>query len=81
MAVDGGGGMPPPIRTLATGHLWRLKRQLEPLINQVADGAIDEYSLVHLNDLLERINRALNAVQVTGVMRQRIELGGIMLGF
>jgi hypothetical protein len=64
LSLAGGRWVPPPMRTLAVGHLWRLHATLEKVVDRAADGQVDEYSLVHLSDLKERINRALNAVYV-----------------
>jgi hypothetical protein len=64
LSLENGRWVPRPVRTLAVGHLWQLNATLEKLVARAADGQVDEYTLVHLSDLKERINRALNAVYV-----------------
>ena len=36
------------------------------MLEKQATGQIDEYTLVHLSDLSDRITRALNRVQIAG---------------
>jgi hypothetical protein len=57
--------MPRALRTLATQHLRTLKGKLDALVSKSASGQIDEYTLAHLTDLKDRVDRALNTVQVT----------------
>jgi len=60
-----GRSLPRPVQTLARGHLWRLSGKLERIIDKAATGQVDEYTLVHLSDMNERIEKTLNAVYVT----------------
>ncbi len=64
LSLVDGRWVPSPVRTLAVGHLWQLNATLVKVVDRAADGHVDEYSLVHLSDLKERINRVLNAVYV-----------------
>ncbi len=68
LALDGR-RLPRPVRTLAVGHLWRLNGKLDGVLDKALTGQVDEYTLVHLSDLKERINRALNSVYVTSDLR------------
>ena len=68
LALDGR-SLPRPVRTLAVGHLWRLNGKLDGVLDKAAGGQVDEYTLVHLSDLKERINRTLNSVYVTADLR------------
>lgn len=58
-------GMPRALRTLATHHLRGLKSRLDALVAKGGSGQIDDYTLAHLTDLKDRVDRALNTVQVT----------------
>ncbi len=60
-------GMPRAIRTLATMHLKTLKSKLDATLAKNKGGQVDEYTTAHLTDLKDRVDRALNTVQVTGV--------------
>ena len=73
--------LPRPVRTLALGHLWRLHRKLDGLIDEAATVEVDEYTLVHLSDMKERISKTLNSVYLTGSMREQVQLSGIAMGF
>jgi hypothetical protein len=73
--------LPRPVRTLALGHLWRLHRKLDGLIDEAATVEVDEYTLVHLSDMKERISKTLNSVYLTGSMRKQVQLSGIAMGF
>lgn len=59
-----GRGMPRAFRTLALHHLRDVNDQVESLLEQADGGQVDDYTIVHLEDINERIMRALNAVQV-----------------
>lgn len=59
--------MPRPIRTLCTSYLRKVNTQLDSLLKKSEGGQIDAYTLAHLQDLNDRIDRALNMVQVSGV--------------
>ena len=74
LAMDGR-SMPRPVQTLARGHLWRLSGKLDRIIEKAAAGQVDEYTLVHLSDMNERIAKTLNAVYLTGTVRSSIGLG------
>lgn len=63
----GDSAMPRAIRTLATSHLRTLSGKLGALLAKADSGQIDAYTLAHLQDLNERVDRALNTVQVIGV--------------
>ena len=57
--------MPRPIRTLAMSELRQLKDQIESVMEKQNTGQIDEYTIVHLTDLIVRIDRAINRVQIS----------------
>jgi hypothetical protein len=57
-----GAGAPDDARMLAWDHLRRLKTR----IAAAKRPAQDEYTRVHLDESLMRIDRALNAVQTVG---------------
>jgi hypothetical protein len=65
LAMDGA-WMPRPIQTLARDHLVQIDTRLSVVLDQPARRPLDRYSRVHLEDLKRRIERALNAVYVTG---------------
>jgi hypothetical protein len=73
--------MPRPIRTLAIAHLRDLRGRLGTILDGPDDGGVDDYTLVHLSDLERRIDKALNAVYVTGNARGYVGLGGFLYGF
>ncbi len=58
------GRMPRPVVTLAVSHLRWIDTRLQEILIPPARGEIDEYSRVHLADLKDRIERALEAVYV-----------------
>ncbi len=80
LAMDGR-RLPRPVQTLAQGHLWALNGKLDKILDQAATGQVDEYTLVHLSDLKERINKALNSVYMSGKLRQTVSFSGIVFGF
>ena len=57
-------GLPRAIQTLAMSHLKRVNEKIESIMDRADTGQVDEYTLVHLEDLNERIGRALNAIQL-----------------
>jgi hypothetical protein len=59
--------MPRPIRTLCMSNLRSLNTRVDNLLSKSNSGQIDAYTLAHLQDLNDRIDRALNTVQVTGI--------------
>lgn len=61
--------MPRAIRTLSTSHLRRLNAKLDALLAKKDSGQIDAYTLAHLEDLNDRVDRALNAIQTTSIER------------
>jgi hypothetical protein len=63
LAIDAG-SMPRPIQTLALAHLRDIRRKLQEILDGPDDGTVDDYTLVHLADLEQRIDRALNAAYV-----------------
>jgi hypothetical protein len=66
--ADGDNAMPQPIRTLAMMHLRLVNEDLDAMLAKKQGGQIDQYTLAHLEDLNDRIDRALNAVQITTPM-------------
>jgi hypothetical protein len=66
--ADGDNAMPQPIRTLAMMHLRLVNGDLDAMLAKKQGGQIDQYTLAHLEDLNDRIDRALNAVQITTPM-------------
>ena len=73
--------MPRSIRTLAIAHLRDLRGKLGEILDGPDDGGVDDYTLVHLSDLERRIDKALNAVYITGNVRRYVGLGGFVYGF
>jgi hypothetical protein len=63
--ADGDNAMPLTIRTLAMMHLRNLNDDLDGLLAKQVGGQIDQYTLAHLQDLNDRVDRALDVVQVT----------------
>jgi hypothetical protein len=59
------GQMPRPIRTLCMSHLRSLDNRLDGLLAKGKGGQVDAYTLSHLQDLKDRVDRALKTVQVT----------------
>ncbi len=57
--------MPRPIRTLSLMHLRQLRDKINSMLGASAGIEVDTYSRAHLEDLRERIERALNAVRVS----------------
>jgi hypothetical protein len=55
--------MPRPVRTLALHHLRQLDQMLEDRLE--ANGDLDIYTQAHLEDMHERISRALDTVYIT----------------
>jgi hypothetical protein len=54
--------MPRPIRTLAVHHLKQLNNTVAGVIAGNGKGSVDGYTLAHLEDLTDRITKALNSV-------------------
>ncbi|MHC4415902.1 MAG: zinc-dependent metalloprotease [Planctomycetota bacterium] len=80
LAMDGH-GMPRPIQTLARSHLKQIDAKLDAVLDRADTGQIDDYTLVHLADLRDRIDKALNAVHVTGSLKQTLHLGGVIFSY
>ncbi len=59
--------MPRPIRTLCMSNLRSLNSRLDTLLAKSNSGQVVAYTLAHLQDLNDRVDRALNTVQVTGI--------------
>ncbi len=57
--------MPRAIRTLAIQHLRRLEGTLGGLLDKRHAGQIDGYTLAHLEDLNDRVEKALNRIYVS----------------
>ena len=57
--------MPRAIRTLAAHHLRHLNARLEGVIEQGAGGQVDGYTLAHVEDLHDRVTKALDRIYVT----------------
>ena len=57
--------MPRAVRTLTAHHLRHLGARLEHLVDKGGDGQIDGYTLAHLEDLLDRVSKALDRIYVT----------------
>jgi len=67
-ATNGGNGLPRPIQTLSTMHLRNLNDKIEALMEKAeANGGIDHYTQAHLMDLDERIDQALDVIQVKSI--------------
>jgi hypothetical protein len=60
----GGRGLPRAIQTLAMSHLKKVNTKIEQILDRADTGQVDEYTIVHLEDLNDRIERALNAIQL-----------------
>lgn len=56
--------MPAPVRTLALAQLRTLNEEIESFLEDADTSKVDDYTLAHLNDLNERVERALNVVRV-----------------
>ncbi len=54
--------MPRPIRTLAVHHLKQLNDTVAGVIADTGKGSLDGYTFAHLEDLTDRITKALNSV-------------------
>ncbi|MBT8486432.1 MAG: zinc-dependent metalloprotease [Phycisphaerae bacterium] len=63
LATDSG-RMPQPVRTVAAWHLRRLGEKLDPVIEKSDTGQIDQYTLAHLADLQDRVQKAMNRLYV-----------------
>ncbi len=59
--------MPRPIRTLATHHLRQLTDRLDAVLEKGAGGQVDGYTVAHLEDLKDRVEKALNRMYVEGL--------------
>lgn len=57
-------GMPRAIRTLSTEHLRRLNTKLDALLSKSGGGQMDEYTVAHLNDLNDRVDKALASIKI-----------------
>ena len=57
-------GMPRPIRTLTMQHLRTLNTKLDALLAKTGGGQMDEYTVAHLADLNDRIDRAMDSVKI-----------------
>jgi hypothetical protein len=68
------GSMPQPIQTLALQHLRNINAKLDTLLEKKGSGQLDDYTVAHLGDLNERIDRALETVNVTGNLQQTVQL-------
>ena len=68
------GPMPQPIQTLALQHLRNLNAKLDALLEKKGTGQLDDYTVAHLGDLNERIDRALETVNVTGNIQSTVSL-------
>ncbi len=60
--ASGDASMPRTIRTLATHHLRHLNEQVGVVLKKKNRGQIDPYTVAHLEDLNDRIEKALNSV-------------------
>ncbi len=56
--------MPRPIRTLALHHLRNLDTQIEAVLELANDGQVDAYTVAHLEDLRDRVDKTLNSIYV-----------------
>ncbi len=59
--------MPRPIRTLATHHLRQLTDRLGAVLEKGEGGQVDGYTVAHLEDLKDRVDKALNRMYVEGL--------------
>ena len=62
--ADGDGRLPRPIRTLALSELRQLESTLGGLLEKAGSGQVDDYTMAHLEDMAERVDRALSAIRV-----------------
>jgi len=76
MVVDPTSGAPDDARMLA----WDQLRKLKPRVAAAMRPGQDEYTRVHLDESLMRINRALNATQTIGGGGQPANLLQLLLG-
>ena len=59
------GWLPAPVRSLALNHLKQIKARLETVLEAADAARLDDYSRVHLAELKDRIDQALDAVMVS----------------
>jgi len=52
--------MPRAIRTLALHHLRSLNARIDKLLEKAEGGQVDPYTIAHLEDLSERISKAMD---------------------
>jgi hypothetical protein len=64
--AEGSPRMPRAIRTLATHHLRILDGEIEGILEKSDTGQLDPYTVAHLEDLKDRIDKALNRIYVSG---------------
>jgi len=57
-------GMPQPIQTLALHHLRQISQRLDEVVAKAGKGQVDDYTVAHLEDQKDRIQKALNAVNI-----------------
>ena len=60
-------GMPRAIKTLCLHHLRRLNDKIDGLLVKALSGQVDDYTIAHLADLNDRVDKALEAVQTIGL--------------
>jgi hypothetical protein len=65
--ASGDWSMPRPIRTLAASHLRRLDDRIGGVLEKGASGQVDSYTVAHLEDLRDRVTKALNRIYVSGM--------------
>jgi hypothetical protein len=65
--ATGDGRMPRAIRTVSLHHLRKLDARLGKVMEQAGGGQLDTYSLAHLEDVRERVQKAINTVYVRGL--------------
>jgi len=62
--AEGDRSMPRAIRTLSTQYLRELHDQVNELLEKSEGGQIDDYTIAHLMDLHDRIDKTLNRIYV-----------------
>ena len=56
--------MPRPISTLAAHHLRDINGQVQGVLHKSDGSKVDRYTIAHLEDLKDRITKALNSVYI-----------------
>jgi len=64
LAINPANSMPRSVQTLASMHLRQLSKKLTPIADASSKGELDDYTSAHVQDLLTRVNKALDSVVI-----------------